>query len=314
VNGVDAGMDSAGFTAQSLANGAVVRCVLTSNLSCVTSPTAVSNTLPIVVSPVVEAGVTIAVPETTICAGTPVSFTASPSNGGTAPAYRWLVNGVDAGADSVQFTTSALVNGDVVSCIMTSSLTCSSSAGSGNSITMVVNPLPVIALFADTMIATGGSIVLNAVVSIDAGGSVVSYQWTPATGLSDAAVVDPVAQPATTTTYQLTVASNMGCVAVGKVAVGVFGALAMPNAFTPNGGGKNDVFRIPPSINVKIISFAVYNRWGAQMFMTSNAGVGWDGTVAGSKQPTGAYVWEIEYEDFLTGKPVRIHGTVMLIR
>jgi gliding motility-associated-like protein len=88
----------------------------------------------------------------------------------------------------------------------------------------------------------------------------------------------------------------------------------MPSAFTPNGDGRNDLFRVPPSLSIKITAFAVYDRWGARVFYTTDSGAGWDGTLGGQPQPSGTYVWMIEYSDLLTHKTAQGKGTVVLIR
>ena len=214
------------------------------------------------------------------------------------------------GPDKAVFSTKGLANGDVVSCILTSSLSCSAPAASQNQVVMTVNANPTVILMPDTIIGLGQSVVLEAEVT----GGVTSYQWTPADGLDNAYTAAPVATPSTTTTYQLIVTTDANCTATGKVSVGVFKTLKMPGAFTPNGDGKNDLFRIPPSLAVKISAFAVYNRWGARVFYTRNPAAGWDGTFSGQLQPVGTYVWMIDYEDLLTGKPAQAKGTVILIR
>ena len=88
----------------------------------------------------------------------------------------------------------------------------------------------------------------------------------------------------------------------------------MPNAFSPNGDGKNDIFRIPPSTPQRIISFAVFNRWGQLVFRTTNSSSGWDGTLKGKPQPADTYVWMIEYEDLLNNQRSLAKGTIILIR
>jgi gliding motility-associated-like protein len=88
----------------------------------------------------------------------------------------------------------------------------------------------------------------------------------------------------------------------------------MPNAFTPNVNGRNDIFRVPLLLQITVINFSVYDRLGARMFSTSNSTEGWDGTFNGRPQPTGTYVWQLEYIDLRTGKPATASGTVMLIR
>jgi len=82
-------------------------------------------------------------PAGTICTGTSVTFTAAPVNGGTTPAYQWQVNGVNAGANNPVFTPGTLVNGDVVSCILTSNETCTSGNPATASLTMTVDPTSV---------------------------------------------------------------------------------------------------------------------------------------------------------------------------
>jgi gliding motility-associated-like protein len=238
-----------------------------------------------------------------------VTFTAVPGNGGTHPDYQWMINGVAAGSDTAVFSTDSLQDGDNVSVLLNGSLYCSIPVTSVP-ITMTVYPLPVILLPPDTVIAGGTSIRLDPVIT----GQAVSWQWSPATWLDNPAVSDPLASPITTTTYSLLVTTDKGCYATAKEIVAVFYDLLMPNAFTPNGDGKNDVFRIPPIVPVKIIRFVVYDRWGELVFSTADSGAGWDGRLAGKPQPAGTYVWMIEYNDPLVRKAVLKHGTVVLIR
>ena len=100
-----------------------------------------------------------------------------------------------------------------------------------------------------------------------------------------------------------------------KDSVLVFVSKPIPNAFTPNGDGKNDYFRIfgTPPENITKYNFQIYDRWGQRIFSTTNIEEGWDGTSKGQYCPAGVYVWEIFYED---GKKTRVtnHGTVMLLR
>ncbi|WP_431213749.1 T9SS type B sorting domain-containing protein [Puia sp. P3] len=106
-----------------------------------------------------------------------------------------------------------------------------------------------------------------------------------------------------------------GCSGTDTVNVKVFGVagLFVPNAFTPNNDGRNDILRvIGPGIG-KLVVFAVYDRWGRQVFLTRNAGVGWDGTFGGRNMDAGTYVWMAEAVDD-HGKIVQKKGTVVLIR
>jgi gliding motility-associated-like protein len=238
-----------------------------------------------------------------------VTFTAVPDNGGTTPAYQWQVNGTDAGPDSSTWTSTTLKNGDIVSVILTSSLQCESPVSSPT-IPMIVNTQPAVTMMADTIIQPGASATLHA----DIQGNIASYQWLPPTSLDNANVAMPVATPDSTTTYLLIVTTDSGCTASGKVKVDVYSILFMPNAFTPNGDGKNDVFRIPPSIGVNVRSFIIFDRWGERVFSTKNSDTGWDGTLNGLSQPTGVYVWSIEWQDPQTGQWTFSKGTVILVR
>jgi gliding motility-associated-like protein len=254
--------------------------------------------------------VSIATVSTTACSGVPVSFIATPTDGGVGPGYQWEVNGADVGMDSVLFVTDSLHDGDVVSCVMTATGSCSAAVGS-NPILMAVKLSPsVVVRPADTAIAFGQPVALTSVVT----GAVTSYQWSPAAGLSNPLVADPVAMPEVTTTYRLTVTNAGGCAWSDTAKIEVYRRFTLPNAFTPNGDGKNDVFRIPPGIGVGLVRFEVYDRLGVRVFMTTEVARGWDGTVDGVKQPAGVYVWGIEYFDQLTGKRVQTNGTVILVR
>ncbi|NTW33820.1 MAG: hypothetical protein HGB12_14575, partial [Bacteroidetes bacterium] len=131
------------------------------------------------VNPVLSAGVGIATSDNPICAGTSVTLTASPVNGGSTPSYLWLLNGVSVGTNGDTYTDAALSNGDIISCVMTSDYSCATnSPDTSNVITMNVNPNLLasisIATSEDT-ICTGNSVTFTA--SPVNGGTLPSYQW-----------------------------------------------------------------------------------------------------------------------------------------
>jgi gliding motility-associated-like protein len=103
---------------------------------------------------------------------------------------------------------------------------------------------------------------------------------------------------------QLTVTSDSGCVAstAGKFVKidGVY-LLYIPNAFTPNNDGKNDIFR-PFGSDIELTAFtmSIYNRWGKLLFNTNNINNGWDGTYKGEKVPIGTYIWRINAKEKYT--------------
>jgi gliding motility-associated-like protein len=256
-----------------------------------------------------DPAVTIATASAKVCGGEPVRFAATPVDGGVGPSYRWMVNGADVGVDSSLFVTDSLQDGDTVECLLTAPGSCQAPVLS-NAVGMQVLPSPRVRVRPDTVIAYGQSVEMFSVVT----GPVSSYQWTPAAGLSNAGIASPVATPVVTTVYVLTVGSGSGCSASDTVKVGVYRRVALPNAFTPNGDGRNDVFRIPPGIDLGLTRFLVFGRGGARVFETADVSQGWDGRLGGVAQPAGIYVWVLEYVDLLTGKSVKATGTVVLVR
>ena len=316
VNGSLAGSGTGGnasvsFSDPNLVNGDQVQCLLTSDAVCVQgSGNAYSNTITVPITAIPVTGVSVAASETQICADSVVVFKAAPVNGGVNPKYQWQINGSNVGSDTTVFSDSSLHNGDVVNVVMTADLLCSQPVKDPQGVTMTIYPLPVIDLDSAVIIAGGSSIQLKPVVT----GSLASWSWTPVTGLEDPTVLQPTAKPVGNTAYTLTVTTTDGCSAKATEMVNVYYDLQLPAGFTPNGDGHNDVFRIPPQIPVTINKFAVYNRQGAMVFYTTNAGVGWDGSFNGHPQPAGTYVWYVEYNNPLTKKVGEKQGTVMLVR
>jgi gliding motility-associated-like protein len=87
----------------------------------------------------------------------------------------------------------------------------------------------------------------------------------------------------------------------------------LPNAFTPNGDGKNDIFRPVFMGAASVFRFAIYDRWGRQVFQSTSPSGGWDGTTGGKQQPAGTYVWFCEYKLYKESERTQ-RGTVLLIR
>jgi len=162
----------------------------------------------------------------------------------------------------------------------------------------------------DTIIVRGQSILFNATGGID-------YTWSPPTNLSDTSIYNPVGYFPDTGhfKYSVFIVSSFGCSGSDSMTVWVVNQASffVPNAFTPNGDGKNDIFK-PIAVGYKELSyFRVFNRWGEEVFFTTSFEVGWDGTYLGEKAQPGVYFWEMGFVD-KSGKAGFLKGDVTLIR
>jgi gliding motility-associated-like protein len=130
-----------------------------------------------------------------------------------------------------------------------------------------------------------------------------TYAWSPADGLSCTNCANPQASPSVATDYELVIGNSLGCAVQASVRVDVVEAppssgLSIPNAFTPNNDGLNDVFIPVGSDQVHFQRFEVYNRWGellfsARDFRPDDAHRGWDGTYRGRAVTTGTYTYRL---------------------
>ncbi len=144
LNGNTVGTNAAVFTSASLINSDTITCMLTPNSGCAAGTSVISNPIVVSVTPSTSASVTItSVPLGPICAGTSVTFTAVPVNGGNTPVYQWQLNGINTGGNSSVYSSSALNNGDAITCILTSNAPCVlGSPAASNAIIETVNPRP----------------------------------------------------------------------------------------------------------------------------------------------------------------------------
>lgn len=159
------------------------------------------------------------------------------------------------------------------------------------------------------------SVVLDQPLQLNATGS-INYAWTPTTWLNNTVISNPIALPQNDIEYVVRVSNDIGCFDTDSIRVHVFKLkpdLYVPNAFTPNGDGNNDIFK-PIPIGMKSVDiFRVYNRWGQLLYSGTGNGAGWDGTFGGKGQETATYVWYAEGVDYLNNK-IKRKGTVVLIR
>src|SRR5688572_15571137 len=181
LNGNNVGTNSNTYSSNALANGDVVTVVMTSSLGCASPTTATSTGITMTVTAAVAPSVSVAAnPNGAICAGTNVTFTATPTNGGATPSYQWKLNGNNVGTNSNSYENSAVVNGDVVTVVMTSSLGCATpttatSTGITMTVTAAVAPFVIIAADPAGAICAGTNVTFTATPTN--GGAAPSYQW-----------------------------------------------------------------------------------------------------------------------------------------
>lgn len=167
----------------------------------------------------------------------------------------------------------------------------------------------------DTSVMVGQSVALNA-VDVD-GVGFDQWTWSPGVFLSSASIANPTASFSEVGVYTYVVDAKApdGCGGSDSITIKVFSVadIFVPNAFTPNGDGHNDVLRAIPVSMREFRYLTIFNRWGQRVFTTTNVGIGWDGSFNGGPAPTGVYVWMVAGVDY-TGRVVEKKGTVMLIR
>lgn len=164
-----------------------------------------------------------------------------------------------------------------------------------------------------TPVADAGAdvtIIQHRTIELRASGG-VTYVWEPATGLNNPTIANPIASPDKTTTYTVTVTTEEGCAATDEVTVTVIPAITVPNAFSPNHDGVNEIWEIGNIQNYPEARVEIFNRWG-NIIYTSNNGYGtpWDGTFNGKELPVATYYYII----YLNASEKPISGNVTLIR
>ncbi|RYZ33436.1 MAG: T9SS type B sorting domain-containing protein, partial [Sphingobacteriales bacterium] len=179
-----------------------------------------------------------------------------------------------------------------------------------------VYPLPTVSLGPDHYGVVGALFQINAQTT-----NAVSIAWEPATGLSCSDCNSPTLTITGPVTYTATVSNEIGCKASDDISITAgceSSVLFMPNTFTPNGDGNNDLY-YPMSNGVRIIKlFRIYDRWGELLYeardiMPNEIKYGWNGTYKGEQLKPDVYVWYVEAV-CLNEFPLFIKGDVSLVR
>jgi gliding motility-associated-like protein len=185
-----------------------------------------------------------------------------------------------------------------------------------NYVSVIVYPLPTIHASGSQVIVDGASANITS-----SGSNIAGIGWSPAATLSCDSCYDPVATPPGTTTYYVQVHSPFGCLAGDSVTIKVVcddSQIFIPNSFTPNGDGNNDVFYPRGSGVSQVKSFRIYNRWGELLFEKDNfelndIGSAWNGSYNGAPPRPDVYVYVLD-ATCNNGQPLFIKGDVTIIK
>jgi gliding motility-associated-like protein len=172
--------------------------------------------------------------------------------------------------------------------------------------TITVTPIPVIELDKDFYILIQGAKQFNASNS----GSNATYKWFPATGLDRDDVLNPVIKGEVDRIYTLTATTAQGCVTVDTITVQVLDGIEVANAFSPNGDGINDIWKIDyidsyPNVNVQVV-----NRYGTIVFASKGYATPFDGKYQNKDLPSGTYFYIIDPGEGI----IRKTGSLTIIR
>lgn len=143
----------------------------------------------------------------------------------------------------------------------------------------------------------------------------ISYNWYPPIGLSSTVGRSPSGNLAKSQLYYVHVINRYGCGRIDSVQVNILNdcKIWVPNAFSPNNDGKNDILRAFFGCLKKLDQFTIFNRWGQIVFTTTISTHGWDGRIRGLDQQPGTYIWIAEGE-FKSGARFSEKGTFTLVR
>lgn len=279
------GASAAAITLHPLSPGTAIYSVTVTNASgCSAMATATLTTSPPPAASITGTNV--------ICEGENTSLTAG--GGGN---YLW-----NTGSSSSSIVVAPVVTTNYS--VMVSIGNCKSAAA----FTVTVNPNPVATAASSVVINLGDHTTLAAT-----GGG--TYHWVPSSGLNNANIANVIASPEATTEYCVYVTNAGGCTDSACVVVTVeinCIPVALPNAFSPNEDGENDVFRVQGNC-IREMKLVIYNRWGQKMYEGTDPKEGWDGSFNNKVANTGVFVYWLEYT-LITGTKGHKKGNVSLVR
>lgn len=262
--------------------------------------------------------ISLNIQDSVLCNGSSLTIRASTLNGGLEPKFQWYKNDVVMVDDTMSSISVTGDQDDEYKVVFESSLYCIDDTLATDSITLTVIDVPVA--------EAGPDVVLDDYISteLDGEGSSigdVEYWWYSSDTLLHESMIGRDAIKMTVvpreklTTFKLRVSrteENVTCSAYDSATVTVEFDFPIPNAFSPNGDGSNDVFEIDNLDKLDSFTLQIYNRWGSLLYEQESATDFWDGTNGGSPVPASTYFYLFTYE--LDGETTTTDGYISLIR
>jgi gliding motility-associated-like protein len=218
--------------------------------------------------------------------------------------YRWIYPAGDTTSNDPFFFNVTQADAGLYTLLATDRVGCTDQ----KSIELIVSENPIAAFHGtDTLEMQAGDV-------LDAGTGLSSYLWN--TGDSTESIVINAEGM-----YKVEMESPVGCLGSDSVYVNLVSEeipefdIFVPNAFSPNGDGVNDVFRVvAEGLSIVNCQLSIFDRWGSEVFSGEGVSTGWDGKKNGKNCPGGVYVYKIVFSlDGVPGSQERV-GTVMLVR
>ncbi|MBV4357050.1 PKD domain-containing protein [Pinibacter aurantiacus] len=260
-----------------------------------------------------------------VCVGVPVDFTLLNKGNDVLTKYVWYVDGGEASATNSgkQQYKFDQVGSVKIAASVTSLQGCSANAPAVN---VNVKPYPVLDETNAYTVKSGDVVVLKSGTNSDN----LQHNWSPQTGLSCYECASPVFNSTASIQYHLAVSTPEGCAVEKDIVVTVIKdidvpvnnpcpGITMPNAFTPNGDGQNEVFYVKGCSISFVKKLSIYDKFGRCVFMRENflpndKQFGWDGKVNGvTVSQTDTFVYIAEFVD-KQGKTQSLKGTVLLLK
>jgi len=185
-------------------------------------------------------------------------------------------------------------------------------------VTVAVGNIPTVNLGPDLVLPTG---TIRPMTSVVTNGPIRSWQWSPGTNLNCTTCSVPLATVRNNITYTVKVTTAFGCMATDTISIKAFCENVqafVPNAFTPDGDGINDILMVRGSGIAQVKSFRIFNRWGEVVFeranfSPNNPAYGWDGRVKGVVGQPDVYVYTVEVI-CENGTPYTYKGNVSVLK